>query len=137
MSLQPDASELHNDIGSNDNDNDSVSCNRSHKLPEDAPIITPDADFPDEDYIAPSIVALQSIMNRLIFNFAHNSKACYRAHSNWNILQRMKKDEINQLCTDISPSLSKADRMWECSEKALHLYHDIADEVGGEDILIP
>ncbi|KAF8579625.1 hypothetical protein K439DRAFT_375921 [Ramaria rubella] len=73
-------------------------------IPDDAPRIPEGAQFPDVDYVAPSIVTLQSIIHRLIYNFARDSDVHYRdllvalglgtlrgmrTQSNWNIFQRM------------------------------------------------
>ncbi|KAF8577729.1 hypothetical protein K439DRAFT_533403 [Ramaria rubella] len=125
-SLPDDTSDY--DINS---DVDSVSSSGPQELPDNAPLVDPDANFPDDDYIAPSIVALQSIIHRLIFNFAHHLEVHHcdllvalglgnirgiRANSKWNIFQRMKKMDINQLCADINLTLSKSDRMCEHSE---------------------
>ncbi|KAF8580048.1 hypothetical protein K439DRAFT_332807 [Ramaria rubella] len=87
-------------------------------LPDDAPRIPEDAQFADDDYVAPSIVSLQAVIQRLIYNFACNSDVHYRnllvalglgslkgtcAQSNWNIFPRMRKDDINDICQDIPP----------------------------------
>ncbi|KAF8586761.1 hypothetical protein K439DRAFT_1614850 [Ramaria rubella] len=119
-------------------------------LPEDAPYIPDDARSPNDSYVALSIVALQEIIHQLIFNFAHTSNVHYRdllialgigslrgvcAQSNWNIFQRMHKEDIKKLCRNINPCLSHAKRMHERSNSGLWLYQDSINDAGGEDLL--
>ncbi|KAF8590574.1 hypothetical protein K439DRAFT_1611958 [Ramaria rubella] len=119
-------------------------------LPDDTPCIPEEAQFPDDDYVATSIVSLQCIIHCLIYNFACESDVHYcdllvtlghgtlrstSVQSNWNIFQRMRKEDINATCRDIDLQLSQAERMCERSDPALRLYKDSVNDAGGEHIL--